>query len=166
MRRSYAGGAKPAYLTSTLNGTTGDLTIVCDDLDNYPTGAVGPFFVVINRGQISEEKILCSSRASNTITVFSNGLTTGRGADGTTVASHAIGAELEHVFTATDADEANLHVNSNSGVHGVAGSVVGTSDTQTLSNKTLTDPTINGATFTGTINGIEVGLNPLFLIGA
>jgi hypothetical protein len=166
MRRSYAGGAKPAYLTSTLNGTTGDLTIVCDDLDNYPTGAVGPFFVVIDRGLISEEKILCSSRASNTITVFSNGLTTGRGADGTTVASHAIGAELEHVFTATDADEANLHVNSNSGVHGVAGSVVGTSDTQTLSNKTLTDPTINGATFTGTINGIEVGLNPLFLIGA
>jgi hypothetical protein len=166
MRRSYAGGAKPASLTSTLNGTTAALTIVCDDLSNYPTGAAGPFYVVIDRGQVSEEKILCSSRSSNTITVFSDGLTTGRGEDDTTVASHAIGAELEHVFTATDADEANAHVNATTGVHGVAGSVVGTTDTQTLSNKTLTDPTINGATFTGTINGIEVGLNPLFLIGA
>lgn len=112
MRRSYAGGAKPAYLTSTLNGTTAALTIVCDDLSNYPTGAAGPFFVVIDRGLITEEKILCSSRTSNTITVFSDGLTTGRGADGTVVASHAIGAELEHVFTATDADEANAHVNN------------------------------------------------------
>lgn len=166
MRRSYAGGAKPAVLTAILNGTTGDLTIECDDLSNYPTGATGPFYVVVDRGKVSEEKILCASRSSNTITVYDTGLVTGRGADGTTVASHAIGAELEHVFTATDADEANLHVNSNSGVHGVAGSVVGTSDTQTLSNKTLTNPTINGATFTGTINGIEVGLNPFFLIGA
>lgn len=166
MRRSYAGGAKPANLTTVLNGTTADLTIQCDDLSNYPTGSTGPFFVVIDRGLISEEKILCASRSGNTITVYSTGLVTGRGADGTTIASHAINAELEHVFTATDADEANAHVNSNSGVHGVAGSVVGTSDTQTLSNKTLTDPTINGATFTGTINGIEVGLNPLFLIGA
>lgn len=166
MRRSYAGGAKPAVLTVALNGTTGDLTIECDNLANYPTGANGPFYVVVNRGQVSEEKILCSSRTGNTITVYSTGLVTGRGADGTTVASHGIGSELEHVFTATDADEANAHVNSNSGVHGVAGSVVGTSDTQTLTNKTLTDPTINGATFTGTINGIEVGLNPFFLIGA
>jgi hypothetical protein len=43
MRRSYAGDAKPASLTSTLNGTTAALTIVCDDLSNYPTGAAGPF---------------------------------------------------------------------------------------------------------------------------
>lgn len=166
MRRSYAGGAKPAVLTAALNGTTSDLTIECDDLANYPTGSAGPFYVVIDRGLVTEEKILCSSRSGNTLAVYDTGLVTGRGADGTSVASHAINAELEHVFTATDADEANAHVNSTSGVHGVAGSVVGTSDTQTLSNKTLTDPTINGATFTGTINGIEVGLNPFFLIGA
>lgn len=166
MRRSYAGGAKTTTLTAVLNGTTGDLTIQCTDLSNYPTGSAGPFYVVIDRGLVNEEKILCSSRTGNTLSVFNNGLVTGRGADGTTVASHAINAELEHIFTATDADEANAHVNSNSGVHGVAGSVVGTSDTQTLTNKTLTDPTINGATFTGTINGIEVGLNPFFLIGA
>ena len=161
MRRSYSGGAKPAYLTVALGGTAADLTITCDDLSNYPTGAAGPFYIVIDRGEATEEKILCSSRASNVITVYSDGLTTGRGADGTTISPHSNNAEVEHVFTATDADEANAHVNASTAVHGITGAVVGTTDTQTLTNKTL-----NNATFTGTVEGIEVGLNPFFLIGA
>ena len=166
MRRSYAGNAKPAILTAILNGSTAALVIECDDLSNYPTGSAGPFFVVVDRGQVTEEKILCESRVGNILNVYDTGLANGRGADQTTVTPHQIGAELEHIFTATDADEANLHVNSASNVHSVTGSVVGTSDTQTLTNKTLTDVTIDGATFSGTINGIEVGLNPFFLIGA
>lgn len=166
MRRSYAGGAKPAYLTTALGGTTAELTIECDDLSNYPTGAAGPFYIVIDRGLVSEEKILCSSRSSNTITVYESGLTTGRGADGTTVLAHAIGAEVEHVFTATDADEANLHVNSTSGVHGASGSIVGTTDTQTLTNKTLSGATMSGVTtFTGTTEGLEL-TSPFLLMGA
>jgi hypothetical protein len=112
MRRSYAGGAKQTQLTTVLNGTTAALTIECADLSNYPTGAAGPFYVVVDRNQVTEEKILCSSRSGNTLTVFSDGLTTGRGADGTVVVTHAVNAQVEHVFTATDADEANAHVNT------------------------------------------------------
>ncbi len=166
MRRSYSGGAKAAALTVALGGTTGDLTITCDDLSNYPTGTPGPFYIVIDRNQPSEEKILCASRSGNIITVYNTGLTTGRGADGTTISSHNIGAEVEHVFTATDADEANLHVNSSSAVHGISGSVVGTTDTQTLTNKTLNGATLAGnIEFTGTTEGLEL-TSPFLLMGA
>lgn len=165
MRRQYAGGAQSAQLTSVLGGSTADLTIACDDLTNYPDGSIGPFYIVIDRGLVSEEKILCEARNGNTISVYNTGLSNGRGADGTGVLSHSIGASVEHVFTATDADEANLHVNSSTSVHGVSGSVVGTTSTQTLTNKTLTSPTINNATFTGTVEGLPL-INPFFLIGA
>lgn len=108
MRREYVGGAQSARLTAGLGNTTGDLTIYCDDLTNWPTGTGGkPFYVVIDRGNAAEEKILCASRSTNTLTVYDDGITTGRAADDTGIVSHAINAVIEHVFTATDADEAN-----------------------------------------------------------
>lgn len=153
MRRQYAGAAYASVLTAELTASTASLTIYCDDLTNWPDGTVGPFYVVVDRGSATEEKILCVTRSSNTLNVYNDGITNGRGADGTAVAYHATNSIIEHVFTATDADEANLHVNSTSSVHGVTGNVVGTSDTQTLTNKTLTSPTITGGTVTaGTIS--------------
>ena len=113
MRREYVGGAQSARLTAGLGGTTLDLTISCDDLTNWPTGTGGtPFYVVIDRGTSSEEKILCASRSGNTLTVFDDGVTVGRGADDTSITSHSSNAVIEHVFTATDADEANAFVNT------------------------------------------------------
>ena len=112
MRREYRGNARRTQLSQALGGTNTDLTIVCDDLSNYPTGAGGRnFFIVIGRNTPVEEKILCSSRNNNVLTVFSNGLNTGRGADETAIIAHSIGETVEHVFTATDADEANAFVN-------------------------------------------------------
>lgn len=113
MRREYVGGAQAARLTAVLGGTTGDLAISCNDLTNWPTGTGGtPFYVVINRGTSSEEKILCASRSGNTLAVYDVGLVNGRGADDTSITSHAVNSVIEHVFTATDADEANAFVNT------------------------------------------------------
>ena len=112
MRREYKGAAQAAVLTVALGGSTGDVTITCDDLTNWPTGTGDkPFYIVIDRGLASEEKILCESRSANIMTVFDDGITNGRGADGTAIVAHSNNAVVEHVFTATDADEANAHVN-------------------------------------------------------
>lgn len=112
MRREYVGGAQAARLTTSLGDSAGDLTISCNNLTNWPTGAGGrPFYVVIDRGLSSEEKILCQSRSGNTLTVFDDGVTIGRGADDTSITTHSSNAIIEHVFTAVDADESNALVN-------------------------------------------------------
>jgi hypothetical protein len=67
-----------------------------------------------------------------------------RGYDGTAGVTHPSGETFTHVGAAIDLREANAHVNASTGVHGVTGAVVGTTDAQTLSNKTLASPTVTG----------------------
>jgi hypothetical protein len=120
VRREYQGAAAPAQLTAALAASTSALSISCTSLTNWPTGSIGPFFVVIDRGEANEEKILCVSRTGNTLAVYNSGGTNGRAADDTSITAHTINAVIEHVATATDADEANLHVNT-SDIHIAAG---------------------------------------------
>lgn len=120
-RREYRGNAQATTITANLD--IGDYTIYASSLtgnDDWPDGSIGPFFVVINRGKNNEEKILCESRADGTIFVVNPG---GRGADETPESSHTVNSSIEHVFTATDADESNAHIYapiiSTTNVHGI-----------------------------------------------
>lgn len=111
MRREYQGAAPAAQILFNINAT--DASITCSDLTGWPTGVSGrPFYVVIDRDTPTEEKILCGARNGNILSVYNDGITDGRGADDTSPTSHTSGSVIEHIFTATDADEANAHVNT------------------------------------------------------
>lgn len=133
------------FFSNTANSTSLGANIVPSDtnitnsvaLTGWPVST--PFKAVIEPDTTAAEVLLVTAVGVGTMTVV-------RAQDGTTAVSHLAGSTIEHRWSAAEADEANLHVNSNSGVHGVGGSVVGTSDTQTLTAKTLTSPAIDTAT--------------------
>ena len=84
-----------------------DTSISLTDGSTYPSGATNPFVIVINRGLFNEEKILCSSRTGNTITVET------RGYDDTTAQSHTSGDLVDHVLDATTVQSMNKITNDN-----------------------------------------------------
>lgn len=136
-RREYKGAATPTTLASTITNSATSLTIT--DATNWPTGS---FSLVIDPGLAGEEKVLATSRTGTTVTL------TTRGYDNTSASSHVSGAVIYPVPTAIDFDEANAHVNASTGVHGLTGAVVGTTDSQALTNKDLTG---SGNTFPSTV---------------
>lgn len=103
-RREYRGTAPEAELDGGIDNSTESITLISGD--GYPDGSVGPFFIVIDRGLSTEEKIKCLTRVDQAIAVVPG---TGRGSDGTNASSHTTGAKVNHCYTADDADVANLH---------------------------------------------------------
>jgi len=109
-RRDYEGNAIPTTLSNSINST--DLTINISASTGWPTGGVnGNFYVTVDRGLSTEERILCSSRTGLALSVASVG---NRGVDGTSAVGHASGSRIEHTFSGVDADEANDHINTTS----------------------------------------------------
>jgi hypothetical protein len=135
MRYSHSGAAKMTTLAADITAVS--MTFSVADGSGYPDGSIGPFFVTLGKGTLSYEKILCSARSGNTFTVWTDGIATGRGADGTVAQTHSAPEEIEHTWTAVEADLASAHQQADSGVHGVTGDVVGTTDVQVLTGKTI-----------------------------
>lgn len=103
-RRSFAGGAISTTLSAPIG--SGDMSIPITSSTGWPSGSAGDFFVVIDKGTATEEKVRIDTRSSETLTVQ----TSGRGADGTTAASHTAGATIDVCVAALDLDEANAHI--------------------------------------------------------
>jgi len=109
--RQYKGSAKATLLVGPLSASA--TTIPTSGFTGWPDGSVGPFFAVINRQKPNEEKILVTS-VNGTDLIVSQ-----RGADDTAAQSHSDSSIIEHVITATDAREANTHVNASDGHIGI-----------------------------------------------
>lgn len=97
VRRAYAGA--PVTTTISANIAANATSVAVVSVTGWPN--TFPFFAVIDPGTSKEEKISVTGITSTTLTFT-------RAADDTSASSHDAGAVIYPVFTATDAEEANL----------------------------------------------------------
>ena len=97
-RRQYKGAAASTTTTNALS--VSDTSVTLTATTGWPSSAGVPLIVVIDPGTSSEEK--CSA------TISGSTLTLTRAQDDTTASTHTSGATIYPVFSADDADEANL----------------------------------------------------------
>ena len=134
MSRKYSSVSLETEVVGSL--TTVATTITVANATNL-LGGVNPasinatdnFIVVLDPETSSEEIVKVTGVSSNTLTVT-------RGHDGSTAKTHTSGAKARHMGIAEDLRDAASHVEATTG-HGATGAVVGTTNTQTLTNKTI-----------------------------
>jgi hypothetical protein len=148
--RYYSSTAKQASLSSSISSVATSMTL--DLTTGFPTSY--PYILVIDPDTNKEELVKVTASGGGTA------LTIERAYDNTSNVTHSAGATVRHVVSAADFNDFSSHLGSTAsptttGVHGVSGTIVGTTDTQTLSGKTLTAPKIANGGFIADANGNE-----------
>lgn len=126
MTRYYSATAQPTTLSAACTDTA--TTIQVTATTGFPAVE---FILALDYGTAQQELVKVTAVAGTTLTVV-------RGFDSTTAQAHALGAAVRHVHSADDFRLSRTHEAASSGVHGASGALVGTTDTQALSNKDLT----------------------------
>ena len=165
-KRNFSSTAVETSLQSSIPAQSqgaSNTSFIVASVSGFPSV---PFTLIVDPDTSKEEVVTVTAASSTTLTVT-------RGEDSTQAVAHSAGAVVRHGVSGRDfreeqthiaargydADQAILDLANQTHVHGLAsgdGSVVGTTKTQTLTNKTLTSPVItggqvgdNGITFEG-----------------
>jgi hypothetical protein len=161
LKRNFSATAIETTLVNSISSAaTGDTTtsVSVVSVSGYPSV---PFTLILAPDTNKEEVVTCISVVGTTLQII-------RGQDATLAVSHTAGTAVRHGVSGRDFKEEQTHIAargydadtgilSNAGqthVHGLEtgdGSVVGSTQAVTLTRKTLTTPTVNGATITGTV---------------
>ena len=145
--QQYSSTAPQTFITGGV--TSGATTITVSSNTGWPTTT--PFTAVFGIGTALQEAFDVTAGAGGTT------WTIVRGVDGTLAQAQPANQTVTHADIARDFRESRSHIDAagptdvtGHSVHGLtAGAVVGTSDVQTLTNKTLTSPAVATATFSG-----------------
>ena len=137
--QQYATNVPQTTLASSVNNSA--TTITVGSSASWPST---PFTAVFDLGNSNQEPIDVTNVSGTTWTVV-------RAIDGTSPFAHASGVTITHCDIARDFRESRSHIDATGptdsvshAVHGLTtGAVVGTSESQTLTNKTLTAPNVN-----------------------
>ena len=156
--RKYSSRSQQTTLTAALtsSGTTATVVSGTALLGGVTISAGETFTVVIDPDTALEEIVDVTAVSTNTLTIT-------RGVDGSTGQAHSAGAVVRHMAIGRDYREANTHIENSTTAHGLTiADVITTTNTKTLTNKTLTSPTITGTgaiagTFTGNLTGNVTG---------
>lgn len=126
--RYYSSTAQQTTLSNSITSTATSITV--GSTTGFPTSF--PYCLALDYGSSSEELVDVTSASGLTLNVT-------RAVDSTAGSVHSAGAIVKHVASGRDFTDLQTHIASSTGIHGLAGgsSVVGTTDTQTLTNKTL-----------------------------
>lgn len=141
------------YYSSVAIDTTLKFAITDPDATTFEVNSTAGFptsypYTLALGYDSSNEELVTIIGASGTIltvgvTVAGGASAAGRGVDGTNNQTHTAGEAVKHVISARDMTEAQAHIAAEAGAHGITGTFVGTTDTQTLTNKTITGGTVN-----------------------
>jgi hypothetical protein len=157
--RKYSSRSQQTTLTSSITATATTMTV--NSASNLmatisPTG--GETYTVVIDPDTAVEEIVDVTGVSGSV------LTIVRGVDNAGSGSiHSAGAIVRHMVIGRDLNEANTHIENVTSAHGLTiADVITTTNTKTLTNKTLTSPTITGTgaiagTFTGNLTGNVTG---------